>query len=96
MKKNRILWETKIKKNNIILLNVSSYKDIPFLSNTEALMVTPEETETLQNPRNQSKTGSEFLTIGAWVSTVAEVKNLYSKILIDPYDASADNRIFGV
>ena len=56
-------------------------------------MVTPEETETLQNPRNQSKTGSEFLTISARVSTVAEVKNLYSKILIDPYDASADNRI---
>ena len=37
--------------------------------------------------------GSEFLAIGARVSTVAEVKNLYSKILIDPYAASADNRI---
>ena len=33
------------------------------------------------------------MAIGARVSTVAEVKNWYSKILIDLYAASADNRI---
>ena len=59
-------------------------------------METPEETETLDSVKTKSSKpvwGSEFLAIGAQVSTVAEVKNLYSKILIDPYAASADNRI---
>ncbi|XP_061185782.1 uncharacterized protein LOC133193881 [Saccostrea echinata] len=36
----------KIQKNQIILPNGSSYKDdVPFLSNADALLVTPEETE---------------------------------------------------
>lgn len=89
----------KIKKNNIILPNGSSYKDdVPFLSNADALMITPEDTETLDSVATKSsepvkKNGSEFLAIGARVNTVAEVKNLYSKVLIDPYAASADNRI---
>ena len=60
-------------------------------------MVTPEETETIDSITAKSskpvKKGSEFLTIGARVSTVAGVKNLYSKILINPYDASVDNHI---
>ena len=55
----------KIKKNNIILPNVSSYKDIPCLSNTEALMVTPKETETLDSVTTKSskpaKKGVRFL-----------------------------------
>ena len=57
---------------------------------------TPEETETLDSVKTKSSKpvwGSEFLAISAQVSTVAEVKNLYSKIIIDPYVASADNRI---
>ena len=89
----------KIKKNNIILPNGSSYKDdVPFLSNADALMITPEDTETLDSVATKSsepvkKNSSEFLAIGARVNTVAEVKNLYSKVLIDPYAASADNRI---
>ena len=52
-------------------------------------MVTPEETKTLDSLTTKSsepveKSGSEFLAIVARVSTVAEVKNLYSKVLTDP------------
>ncbi|XP_061195102.1 uncharacterized protein LOC133203309 [Saccostrea echinata] len=89
----------KIQKNQIILPNGSSYKDdIPFLSNADALLVTPEETEHLDSVETKNsdpikKDGSEFMAFGARVKTVEDVKNMYSKVLIDPYAASADNRI---
>ncbi|XP_061188024.1 uncharacterized protein LOC133196101 [Saccostrea echinata] len=89
----------KIQKNQIILPNGSSYKDdIPFLSNADVLLVTPEETEHLVSVETKNsdpikKDGSEFMAFGARVKTVEDVKNMYSKVLIDPYAASADNRI---
>ncbi|XP_062584571.1 uncharacterized protein LOC134246255 [Saccostrea cucullata] len=89
----------KIQKNQVILPNGSRYKDdVPFLTNADALLVTPEETEHLdsveiKNSDPIKKDSSEFMAFGARVKTVDGVKNMYSKVLIDPYAASADNRI---
>ncbi|XP_062582155.1 protein IMPACT homolog [Saccostrea cucullata] len=89
----------KIQKNQVILPNGSTYKDdVPFLTNADALLVTPEETEHLdsveiKNSDPIKKDGSEFMAFGARVKNVDDVKKMYSKVLIDPYAASADNRI---
>ncbi|XP_062583120.1 protein IMPACT-like [Saccostrea cucullata] len=89
----------KIQKNQVILPNGARYKeDVPFLTNADALLVTAEETEHLdsveiKNSEPIKKDGSEFIAFGARVKTVDAVKNMYSKVLIDPYAASADNRI---
>ena len=37
--------------------------------------------------------GSEFSAVGAKVKTVEDVRNVYRKICIDPYAASANSRI---
>ncbi|XP_062598059.1 protein IMPACT homolog [Saccostrea cucullata] len=89
----------KIQKNHVILPNGARYKeDVPFLTNADALLVTAEETEHLdsveiKNSDPIKKDGSEFMAFGARVKTADAVKNMYSKVLIDPYAASADNRI---
>ena len=65
-----------------------------FLSYANALMTTLDKSETLDSVTTKSsepvkKSVTEFRAI----NTVAEVKNLNSKALIDPYAANADNRI---
>ena len=89
----------KVKRDQIILGDGSSYQEeVPLIRNSDALQITSEETQALDEIQITSvdpiiRDGSEFSAAGAKAQTTDEVRDIYRKICVDPYVASANSRI---
>ena len=81
----------KVKRDQIILGDGSSYQEeVPLIRNSDALQITSEETQALDEIQITSvdpiiRDGSEFSAAGAKAQTTDEVRDIYRKICVDPY-----------
>jgi hypothetical protein len=90
----------RVQGNCIMMSNSADYvEEIPLISSAEALQISPEETDSLDEvfiecTEPVQKHGPEFVTIGTKIKTIDDAHNLYKQVLIDPYAASTDSKIF--
>ena len=73
-------------------------EEVPRIQNSDALQITPDEIQRLDEIPIKStepvvRDGPEFSAVGAKIQSIEEVRNVYRKVFIDPYAASANNRI---
>ena len=71
---------------------------VPLIQNSDALQITPDEIQRLDEIPIKStepvvQDGSEFSAVGAKVQSIEDVRNVYRKVCVDPYAASANSRI---
>ncbi|XP_078329832.1 uncharacterized protein LOC111132195 [Crassostrea virginica] len=97
LKKQNI--SAKVKRDQIILGDGSVYQEeVPLIQNSDALQITPDEIQRLDEIPIKStepvvQDGSEFSAVGAKVQSIEDVRNVYRKVCVDPYAASANSRI---
>ena len=73
-------------------------EEVPIIQNSDALQITPDEIQRLDEIPIKStepvvQDGSEFSAVGAKVQSIEDVRNVYRKVCVDPYAASANRRI---
>lgn len=87
---------TKVEWGRIVLPNGEKYQEpIPKLESSDVLQIATQDVELVDSVSTDptQKKGSEIFASGARVSSSSDVQNLYQKVNLDPFSASADHRI---